>query len=59
MNAASKHVTSNEATSSANFEKRRRKRQDGNYDIVPVFITTRDGYLKAAMRDPMPFAGAR
>jgi len=34
------------------LEKRRRKRQDGNYDVVPVFITTRDGYLKAAMRDP-------
>jgi len=34
------------------LEKRRRKRQDGGYDVVPVFITTRDGYLKAAMRDP-------
>jgi len=35
------------------LEKRRRRRADGTgYDVVPVFITTRDGYLKAAMRDP-------
>jgi len=31
------------------LEKRRRRRADGSgYDIVPVFITTRDAYLKAA-----------
>jgi phage recombination protein Bet len=35
------------------LEKRRRRRADGTgYDVVPVWITTRDGYLKAAMRDP-------
>lgn len=35
------------------LEKRRRRRADGSgYDVTPVFITTRDGYLKAAMRDP-------
>ncbi len=35
------------------LEKRRRRRADGSgYDIVPVFITTRDGYLKVAQRDP-------
>jgi phage recombination protein Bet len=35
------------------LEKRRRRRADGKgYDIVPVFITTRDGYLKVAQRDP-------
>lgn len=35
------------------MEKRRRRRADDTgYDVVPVFITTRDGYLKAAMRDP-------
>jgi phage recombination protein Bet len=35
------------------LEKRRRRRGDGSgYDIVPVFITTRDGYLKVAQRDP-------
>jgi len=34
------------------MEKRKRKRADGTgYDIVPVFITTRDGYLKVAMAD--------
>ncbi len=35
------------------MEKRRRRRADGSgYDLVPVFITTRDGYLKVAQRDP-------
>ena len=35
------------------LEKRRRRRADGSgYDVVPVFITTRDGYLKVAQRDP-------
>src|SRR2546426_3251321 len=35
------------------LEKRRRRRADGTgYDVVPVFITTRDGYLKVAQRDP-------
>src|SRR5207247_4849063 len=35
------------------LEKRRRRRADGSgYDIVPVFITTRDAYLKVAQRDP-------
>jgi hypothetical protein len=35
------------------MEKRRRRTPDGSgYDVVPVWITTRDGYLKAAMRDP-------
>jgi phage recombination protein Bet len=39
------------------LEKRRRRRADGSgYDIVPVFITTRDGYLKVAQRDPQ-YAG--
>ncbi len=35
------------------LEKRRRRRADGGgYDAVPVFITTRDGYLKVGQRDP-------
>lgn len=35
------------------LEKRRRRRADGSgYDVVPVFITTRDAYLKVAQRDP-------
>lgn len=34
------------------MEKRRRRRRDGGEDLVPIFITTRDGYLKVAQRDP-------
>jgi phage recombination protein Bet len=32
--------------------KRRRRLPDGSYESVPIFITTRDGYLRAAQRDP-------
>jgi phage recombination protein Bet len=32
--------------------KRRRRTPDGTYESSPIFITTRDGYLRAAQRDP-------
>lgn len=32
--------------------KRRRRTPDGSYESSPIFITTRDGYLRAAQRDP-------
>jgi phage recombination protein Bet len=32
--------------------KRRRRKPSGDYEVTPVFITTRDGYLKIAQRDP-------
>lgn len=32
--------------------RRRRKMPDGSYEKTVVFVTTRDGYLRAAQRDP-------